>query len=145
LNRKINFIITKTMKNAYLSLALMLLLTSCVSIIKFPVSSVIPTAEITAQVKQDKKNNYVINITANYLASAQRLSPPKTTYVVWMVTKENSTANIGQFNGENAKKATLNTLTPFQPVELFITAENEGDLTSPNGPEISRVIIRNNR
>jgi len=131
------------MKNVFLNLVLILLMTSCVTVVKFPVSSVIPTAEITAQVKKDKENNYVINITANYLASAQRLSPPKTTYVVWMVTKENNTTNIGQFNGENAKKSTLNTLTPFKPVEIFITAENEGDLTLPNGREISRVILRN--
>jgi len=130
------------MKNVLLGVVL-LVLTSAAPIEKFPVSAVIPTADITAQIKQDKLNNYVIVITANYLASVERLTPPKNTYVLWLVTKENGTANVGQFKNENAKKVTFQTLTPFEPLQLIITAEDEGKVTTPGTVEITRLALKN--
>ena len=136
----------KTMKNLILGIGLMFFVTtSCATGIKFPVSSIEPAAEISAKIKKDKQNNYVITITANYLAAVERLSPPMKTYVVWIVTKENAINNIGQLkNDDNGKKVTLETLSAMEPKEIFITAENEESITRPNGVEITRVIIRDN-
>jgi len=128
------------MKNVLLGVVL-LVLTSAAPIEKFPVSPVVPTADITVQISQDKLNNYIIDITANYLASVDRLTPPKSTYVVWMVTKENGTTNIGQFKTENAKKVTLKTLTPYDPQQLIITAEDDGKATTPGAVEITRLVL----
>lgn len=134
------------MKKILLPVILIFLMTSCVTVVKFPVSEVTPSADITAKIKKDKQNNFVIEIVANYLASAERLTPPKKIYVVWIRTKENGTNNGGQLKVENAKKATLKTLTSFEPMEIFITAEDEGNVTLPNGIEISRAFIyRDNR
>jgi hypothetical protein len=130
------------MKNVILPLILMFLIPSCITITKFPVSTVTPAAEITAKITKDKQNNFVIQITANYLASIERLSPPKRTFVVWIVTKENGVKNIGLLNNENAKKSTLKTLSAFEPVEIFITAEETGNISAPSGIEISRAIIK---
>lgn len=135
----------KTMKNLILSIGLMFIITtSCATGIKFPVSTVEPAAEISAKIKKDKQDNYLITITANYLAAVERLSPPMKTYVVWIVTKENAINNIGQLKNNNGKKVTLETLSAIEPKEIFITAENEESVTAPNGVEISRVIIRDN-
>ena len=84
----------------------------------------------------------MIEITANYLASAERLSPPKKMYIVWMVTRENGISNIGQMKNDNAQKMKLQTLTSFKPEEIIITAEDEGTSTFPSGIEISRAVIR---
>ena len=130
------------MKNVILPLILMFLIPSCITITKFPVSTVTPATEITAKITKDKQNNFVIQITANYLASIERLSPPKRTFVVWIVTKENGVKNIGLLNNENAKKSTLKTLSAFEPVEIFITAEDAGSISAPSGIEISRAIIK---
>jgi hypothetical protein len=54
------------------------------------------------------------------------------------VTTDGMTKNIGQLNNRNAKKATLKTSTPFNAGEIFITAEDQGNLTIPAGVEISR-------
>ena len=133
----------KNMKSILLSV-LILLMASCATVVKFPVSSVEPSADIKAKIKNDKQNNYVIEVTANYLASAERLSPPKKMYIVWIVTKENGVSNIGQMKIENAQIAKVKTLTSFEPKEIFITAEDEGTVTYPSGIEISRaVLIRN--
>ena len=130
------------MKNLILSLVLMFVLTSCETIIKFPVSTVIPAADISAKIKKDKQNNYAISIIANYLASVERLSPPKKTYVAWIVTKDNTINNIGQLKSNNGKKTTLETVSSFEPVEIFITAEDEGNASFPTGIEISRITVR---
>lgn len=132
----------KTIKNVILSLVLMFMVASCTSTTKFPVSSVTPAAEITVNVKQDKSNNSVISVSAEHLASAERLSPPKNIYIVWITTSDNGVKNIGQLKGKNGKTATLETLTSFVPVEIFITAENEGSISYPSGIEISRTTIK---
>ena len=131
------------MKSILLSV-LILVMASCATVVKFPVSSVAPAADIKANIKNDKQKNYVIEVTANYLASAERLSPPKKLYIVWMVTAENGVSNIGQMINENAQKMKLETLTSFDPKEIFITAENEGTVTFPSGIEISRAFISRN-
>lgn len=121
-----------------LYVTVLVLLTSCATTAKFPVSSVTPAAEITAKKKQDKNNNYVIEVTAKNLASADRIDPSKKNYNVWIVTENNFTKNAGMLVNKNAKTASLKTSTPFDVKEIFITAEDQGDYSYPVGIEIAR-------
>ena len=130
----------ETVKKVVLG-CIILLLTSCSSIKTFPVSNTAPAAEITAKIKQDKNKNYFIEVKAKNLASSDRLSPPKNNYSVWLVTKKNGIKNMGQLIIENAKTSKLKTTTPFQVVEIFITAEDQGNLSEPNGIEITRTNV----
>ncbi|RDI57630.1 hypothetical protein [Flavobacterium glaciei] len=127
----------KTIKKAFVG-TIALFLTSCASTAKFPVSSVTPAAEIVAKMKKDKNDNAVIVVTAKNLASADRLNPPKNNYVVWIVTEDNGTKNIGQLMNKNANKSVLTTSTPFKVKEIYITAEEQGNISYPSGIEISR-------
>lgn len=114
------------------------LLSSCASTAKFPVSAVTPAAQITAKMKQDKNNNNVIEVTANHLAEASRLNPSRNNYSVWIVADNGLIKNVGQLINKNAEKASLTITTPFIVKEIFITAEDQGDLSYPAGIEISR-------
>lgn len=127
----------KPIKNLAL-IGVVALITSCATIVKFPVSSTVPAADITVKKKQDKNKNYKIEVTAKNLAEASRLNPPKNNYSVWIVAENGATKNIGQLINKNAKKATLTTTTPFDVKEIFITAEEQGNLNYPSGAEISR-------
>lgn len=118
---------------------LSLLFTSCATTVTFPVSSLIPAAEIKATKKKDSHSNFKIKVNANYMASPERLSPSKAVYVVWGLTDNNGVKNLGQLQIKNAKKATLEALTPFDVQEVFITAEDAGNISLPAGTEISRV------
>lgn len=118
------------------------LMTSCANTAKFPVSSTVPAADITATKKQDKYKNYVIELTAKNLAEASRLNPPKNNYSVWIVVENGTTINVGQLVNKNAKKAVLKTITPFNVKEIFITAEDQGNSTYPSGTEISRTTFK---
>jgi hypothetical protein len=111
---------------------------SCGTTARFPISNTVPAAEITAKKKQDKNNNYVIDLSAKNLAEASRLDPGMNNYSVWIVADDGTIKNVGQLTNKNAKKATLKTLTPFNVREIFITAEEQGNLAYPAGVEISR-------
>jgi hypothetical protein len=127
----------KTIKHL-IAVSLILLLSSCGSTTKFPTSNITPAAEIVAKTKTDKNNNTVIEVIAKNLASADRLSPPKNNYVVWITTDDNGTKNIGQLNIKNGSKAVLKTSTPFTVKDIYITAEESGSISYPTGVEISR-------
>jgi hypothetical protein len=126
------------MINNFAIIGVVALMISCVSTAKFPVSSTVPAAEITVKKKQDKNKNYVIELTARNLAEASRLNPQMNNYSVWIVLDNGTTQNVGQLTNKNAKKAVLKTVTPFNIKEIFITAEEQGNLSYPAGIEISR-------
>lgn len=128
----------RTIKNLAV-IGVIALMTSCVSTVKFPISNTVPGAEITVTKNQDKNNNYVIVLTARNLADASRLNPPKNNYSVWIVADNGTTKNIGQLDNKNAQKTILKTVTPFDVDEIFITAEDQGNLSFPMGIEISRI------
>lgn len=130
----------KTLKSLVI-VCILAMITSCASAIKFPISKDAPAADITALIKQDKYNNYKIEVVALNLANANRLNPPKNNYSVWIVAENGEIKNIGQLTQKNAKKAVLETSTPFNIEEIFITAEDQANLNTPSGKEISRIKV----
>ncbi len=130
----------KQFKNLYL-LVFLFLLASCATNSKFPVSSVVPAANITAKKGLDKQKNYTLEITTNNLESADRMDPPGNNYSIWITTRENGVKNIGQLTVKNAEKNIFKTVTPFDFDEIFITVEDQGNLQYPHGIEIARTKI----
>lgn len=134
-----NFIAKSIIKNTLLgilSIVLCLSLVSCSKKIVFQNSPVVPAARGTIQVKRDGNKNYVIHVHIADLAEVKRLTPPKQTYVVWMVTEQNETKNIGQISSEtkmisNKLKAFFETVSSAKPIQIFITAEDDGSVQYP--------------
>lgn len=98
--------------------------------VKFLNSSVVPAARGYVKITRDKNLNYLINISISNLAEVLRLEPSKLTYVVWMVTNEETTMNMGKINSTTGflskkLKATFETVTPLKPVQILITAEDD--------------------
>jgi len=124
-----------------LILAAILILNACATTAQFPISNLVPAADIIAKKTTDSNKNIILTITAQNLASANRLNPSGNNYSVWIVTKEDEIKNVGRLIIKNAKKSTFKTATPFDFDEVFITVENQGDLKSPTGREISRTKI----
>lgn len=118
---------------------IMMMISACSTKLHFPVSSIAPAADITLTKKLDRNNNYAIALTAKNLAAVDRIAPYKSTYVLWIITTTGEIKNAGQLNVKNAKKATLKTITSFEFNEAFITAEENGSVFAPAGPEITRI------
>jgi len=120
-------------------IVLILAFASCANVSKFPVSTVTPAANIEVHRQQDQNGNNKITITANYLAAAERLHPPKKVYVAWVLFENNGVRNLGQLKIKNAKTAEIRAVIPFKYTEIFITAEDQVDILHPAGVEISRI------
>jgi hypothetical protein len=113
-------------------------LTSCVTKAKFESSSVVPGAQGFVKIKKDKNKNYTVQMKVQNLASSTMLTPAKRTYVIWLVSDQNETKNLGQFNTSSklfSRKlnASFETVTSYKPTKLFITAEDEATVQYPGG------------
>lgn len=128
----------------YLGIVLLVALVSCSSAIKFPISSKVPSADITLSTKILESGNHEIIIKANNLASADRLSPARKLYIVWGVTAYEGIRNLGMMSNENTESVHFETLTPFKLTEIFITAEDNGNIAEPFGEEITRLSLPDN-
>jgi len=98
--------------------------------VKFLNSAVVPAARGYAKINRDKNLNYVISINISNLAEAYRLEPSKLTYIVWMVTDEATTMNMGKIDSSvgllsKTLKAKFETVTALKPVQILITAEDD--------------------
>ena len=116
---------------------------SCAKKMSFSTSSVVPAAEGSVKIKKDNNNNYKIELKLIRLAKAERLTPSKSKYVVWMVTEHDGTKNIGQLKTSSglfskSLKSSLHTVTPFEPTDFFITAEDDADIQYPG----TQIVLR---
>ncbi len=110
---------------------MMVFFTSCATKMVFLDSPVVPGAKGNVSIKNDKNKNYTIQIEISYLAEIEKLQPPKNTYVVWLVTKQESAKNIGRITSSKKLKASFKTVSSVKPTKIFITAENDGNIQYP--------------
>ena len=117
-------------------LILILMLNACVSKYAFETSQIVPAARGSVKVKKDGNSNYLIKVFVSNLAEVTRLQPPKQSYVIWMVGDENITKNIGKINSSSSMlssklQASFQTVSVSKPHRIFITAEDNADITVP--------------
>ncbi|MCX6285201.1 MAG: hypothetical protein NTW31_13320 [Bacteroidetes bacterium] len=104
--------------------------------VSFLSSPMVPAARGDVNVKIDKNKNYIIEIQIAGLAEVNRLQPSKHAYVVWILTDQEITKNLGQIvsiasQGEKKLKASFEVISPAKPIKIFITAENDGTVETP--------------
>lgn len=108
------------------------LISACSRNVVFPTSEVVPAAEAVLKIDENKSNNYELELKVENLAEPDRLTPSRRNYVVWMVTKKHGTINIGNLKVNRKNKAELETVTPYKPVRVFITAEDGDKVVLPS-------------
>jgi len=107
------------------------LVNSCGTTVNFPVSDYLPAADVKAKIKKDENNIFEVTVKADHMAEPKRLTPPQKRYIVWIVDIDGANHKIGELDPDKSKEAELNTMTPYEPVQLFITAE---DRKNPDWP-----------
>ncbi|WP_298121043.1 hypothetical protein [Flavobacterium sp.] len=107
-------------------------LASCSKKTVFNTSSIIPAARGEVKVKEDKNNNYKIELQISYLAEPERLNPPRKTYVVWMKSDDYNAINLGQIVGSSKLHVKFETVSSSKPKKIFITAEDDASVQYPS-------------
>ena len=130
--------LVKSFFPAIILFLIMTSLESCTEKIPFLTSAVVPAAEGWVKVKEDRNNNYTIELNVTRLADPQRLTPPKNMYVVWIDTEQNGQQMIGQLNMSKSLNGSIKTMTPHKPIGIFITAEEDITAKYPD----SQVVLR---
>ena len=133
--------LTKTLFSGILMTIMVLSFSSCAKKVYFLLSSVVPAAQGQITVKNDKNNNYVIQMQITNLADIERLQPAKKSYVVWMETVDNLPKNIGRISSSNKLKVSFETVSTMRPTKIFITAEEDETTQYPG----SMVVLTTDR
>jgi len=133
--------LTKNFLLGILITGMTLFVTSCATKVSFLNSSVVPAAKGTVKIKKDKSENYTIEVKIEDLAEVERLQMSKETYMVWMETERGIFENLGQLTSSTGfmskqHTASLETLSSYKPVRIFVTAENESDARYPGSADI---------
>ena len=124
----------KSILSVAVALCLTFVLLSCgTSKMTFENSSVAPAATGDVKVKKDKNENYAVNVNVKNLAPSQKLTPSKEMYLVWMEDGKNPVKKLGRIDPSSSLKASLTALTTTEPTKLFITAEDNAEVTFPTG------------
>ena len=128
----------KSILSTALLLCTTIFLQSCAQKITFGTSSLVTAAEGSVKIKNDNNQNYKIDLSVIRLAEPQRLNPSRQMYIVWMETAGNGTKNIGQLRTSSSilsktLKSSLETVSPFKPTRIFITAEDDANIQYPGG------------
>lgn len=133
----------KSALNPFLKLAsllimcgLLLSLNSCAKKFKFTKSTIVPAAEGIVTIKKDRNKNYEVKVEIDSLVEPEKLQPPRQMYIIWMLTDQNLTKNLGHIKTtesiiSSAMNASFRTISSFEPVQIFLTAENDPKARSP--------------
>jgi hypothetical protein len=101
-------------------------------------SSIAPAATGEVEVDKDKNGNTTINLKVKHLAKPENLSPPQTSYVVWIQKPGGDPENQGQLKVNGKLEGEFKAVTPYKSFQIFITGETNPNASAPSGPEVLR-------
>jgi len=106
-----------------------------------PTSKVAPAAKIQLNLDKDSNGNTIVDLDAKNLAQPNSLQPPKSVYVVWIQASGQRPVSKGMLTVNEDLEGELKFTTPLRTFVLIITAEDNGQVESPTGTEITRAAI----
>jgi hypothetical protein len=110
--------------------------------IQLTAASIVPGARGAIEVGKDHNGNTEIKMAVQHLARPEDLSPPMSTYVVWLQEQGANAENEGQLEINKNLEASFRTVTPLKSFDLFVSAEPAATAKSPGGPEVLKANIR---
>jgi hypothetical protein len=93
----------------------------------------VPSGGITVNGQRTEANYFTVD--------GVSLTPPKQTYIVWIQTKDGQPENQGQLRVNDKLEGSLESNSPRQQFDIFITAEDNPAIPSPTGPSLLRATV----
>jgi len=101
-------------------------------------TGVAPGAEGKVSSNVDRNGNIEIEVQVKHLANAEKLSPAKQAYVVWVQPRGKDPEPLGVLRVNENLEGSLKATTPYKTFDVFVTAE---DKLQPEAPS-SMVVMR---
>ena len=105
-----------------------------------PASSV-PAASATAVLTHDSNGNTIVDLKVKNLAKPENLTPPESVYVVWIQPRGGAPIKQGQLEVNNKLEGEFKSPTTYKTFDIFVTAENSGQVSQPTGQEVLRQVV----
>jgi hypothetical protein len=101
-------------------------------------SSIDPAATGEIDIDKDKNGNTTIDLKVKHLAKPENLTPPQTTYVVWIQKPGGDPETQGQLKVNDNLEGEFKGVTPYKSFQIFVTGETNPNVSAPTGPEVLR-------
>ncbi len=95
-----------------------------------------PAAEGKVISDNDRNGNTNVEVQVKHMASPDALTPPKTSYVVWIQSRGKDPEPLGVLRVNHDLEGSLKATTPYKDFEIFITAEDNPKSDMPSGMTI---------
>ena len=100
------------------------------------VSPTLPAASGTMGISQDTSGTTYISLQVKHLANPDELHPAKAAYVVWVQPTGQPPQNHGVLQVNDKKEATYSTTTRERNFEVFVTGEDNANISQPTGSRL---------
>jgi hypothetical protein len=103
----------------------------------------VPAASGTVHAQRDKQNgNTKLDIKVNNLARPSSLTPPSTTYIVWVRPNGGDAVKEGSIGVDDKHlNGELHVVTVSKDFDVFITPEQSTTVTTPSSMEVLRTHV----
>jgi hypothetical protein len=101
-------------------------------------TGVAPGAEGKIITNVDRNGNTEVEVQVKHLANAQKLTPAKQAYVIWVQGRGKDPEPLGTLRVNENLEGSLKATTPYKAFDIFVTAE---DKMQPEAPS-STVVMR---
>jgi hypothetical protein len=101
-------------------------------------ASIVPAASGEVKTSKDKNGNTIFVLEVKNLAKPGALTPPRTTYMVWIQPKGGAPESQGILKVNDKLEGRFQSSTQDNDFDLWITAENDDMAKSPSGAEVLR-------
>jgi len=105
---------------------------------KLQQSTIVPGATGEVKTGKDKNGNTKFSVQVKHLANPGSLTPPKSTYVVWIQQAGAAPESQGVLKVSKNLEGKFETSTSDKHFDLWITAESDATVKTPSGPEVLR-------
>ncbi len=100
-----------------------------------------PAAQGVATLKHDKNGNLTVDLKVKHLANPQNLTPPKSTYLVWIQPTNGEVHKLGELRVNDKLEGEFKAPVPSSNFQIFVTAEDGPTVTQPSGTEVLRQTV----
>ena len=100
-----------------------------------------PAAEGVVELKHDKNGNQVADLKVKHLAKPQNLTPPRSTYIVWVQPTNGEPHKLGELQVNDKLEGEFKAPVPTSSFQIFVTAEDGPTVAQPSGTEVLRQTV----